>query len=367
MNANVIVSTSGTSVLSNKSSPEERKFLTETANLREKDLTPLQKGRIDEIAGKKKMVLLQSTIPEVRGLSAELNGLLGIYEENPSKGKNTLHFFIQTDTYQGRKSLELVQEWMQSRDLQTQLVHIPGLNTASLDDFALAMSDIVKWCDETLPGYRDQGYRVIFSLVGGFKSVQGFMQTLGMFYADESVYIFEGSREIIRLPRLPVDLDHGFTSAVTENIGVIRTLLYKDLLSCECVGVPDVMLFEVEGTCSLSPWGELVFNRYKQKEYGKGIFPPPSEKIRVEQKATEALTGDRARIRDFNERMDDLARFLESGQNIRRLDFKKIAGGTCPPCTHEIDLSADKGAWRIFGYYEGERFVIHHVGPSPLH
>lgn len=206
------------------------------------------------------------------------------------------------------------------------------------------MSDIVKWCDETLPGYRDQGYRVIFSLVGGFKSVQGFMQSLGMFYADESVYIFEGSREIIRLPRLPVDLDHGFTSKVAENIDFIRTLLYKDLPSGECAGVPDVMLFEVEGTCSLSPWGELVFNRYKQKEYGTSVLPPPSEKIRIEAKATESIAGDRARIRDFNERMDDLVRFLESGQNIRRLDFKKLAGAPCPPCTHEIDLSADKGA-----------------------
>ena len=51
-----------------------------------------------------------------------------------------------------------------------------------------------------MPGYRQSHYRVVFNLVGGFKSLQGYMNTLGMFYADEIIYIFEApTADLIRI------------------------------------------------------------------------------------------------------------------------------------------------------------------------
>jgi hypothetical protein len=59
---------------------------------------------------------------------------------------------------------------------------------------------VIRWCQDTLPGYRESGYHIVFNLTGGFKSIQGWMQTLGMFYADEIVYIFETGKELLPGP-----------------------------------------------------------------------------------------------------------------------------------------------------------------------
>ncbi|AER65972.1 CRISPR-associated protein, APE2256 family [Thermovirga lienii DSM 17291] len=368
MNPSVVVITTGTSVLRDGASEEERKILNRTANKKESDLSPEEKSIIDGIAKRQGTLLLQCSIEEARNMSAELNGVLGLYRSSPEEGKNNIHFLLRSDTYQGAKAAEIISEWMHHKGLNTQSENFPGLNTSSIADFTSAMSDLVKWCDQILPGYSRKGYRVVFCLVGGFKSFQGFMQALGMFYADESVYIYENSDELLRLPRLPVDLESSFASVIKKKHHIVRRMLYKDIPVSECEGIPEIMLLEVDGFCSLSPWGDLIFNKFKEKYYSSEILlPPPSAKIKIKEKALEHISKDAARVRDFNERLDDLARFLETQQNIKRLDFKKLKGNPIPPCTHEADLSADKGAWRIFGYFEDECFVIHHVGESDLH
>ena len=66
-----------------------------------------------------------------------------------------------------------------------------------------------------MPWRRDSGYRVIFNLVGGFKSLQGYMNTFGAFYADEVIYIFEAeTADLITIPRLPIQID---TAVIQEH------------------------------------------------------------------------------------------------------------------------------------------------------
>ena len=74
------------------------------------------------------------------------------------------------------------------------------LRTDSLDSFQMALSDLVRWCDEevAVAPYR-HSYRVLFNLTGGFKSIQGFLQILAQFYADETVYIFESGDVLLRM------------------------------------------------------------------------------------------------------------------------------------------------------------------------
>ena len=55
--------------------------------------------------------------------------------------------------------------------------------------------------------------------------------------------------------------------------------------------------------------------------------------------------------------LDDLARYLETGQDQRSFDFKPLKGVPLPP-THEMDAWADQDAKRIFGHYEGQVFVL---------
>ena len=75
---------------------------------------------------------------------------------------------------------------------------------------------------------------------------------------------------------------------------------------------------------------------------------------------------DKSFFANYNERMDDFFLYFESNKAncLKRLDYKQLKKNPCPPSTHECDLSADKGAWRIFGHEEGNTFVIDTIGPG---
>jgi hypothetical protein len=64
----------------------------------------------------------------------------------------------------------------------------------------------------------------------------------------------------------------------------------------------------------------------------------------------------------LNEKIDQLARFIEKGVNPNSLNFKKLAGNPVPPSTHEIYAWSDSGAHRLFGRYEDEVFIIEKFG-----
>lgn len=72
----------------------------------------------------------------------------------------------------------------------------------------------------------------------------------------------------------------------------------------------------------------------------------------------DGLASDR--FRHVNERLDQLARRLEEGEtyNPRSLDFKPLQGGEYKGSTHECDAWADQDAKRLFGHFEGGRYII---------
>ena len=147
MKPSVIVLTTGTSVLRNEADRNERNILNNSSNKKEENLSFEEKRLIDEIAEKKKALLFKSSLLEVRKLSAELNGLIGFYGMDLSKGIKNLHFLLKSDTYQGTKAAEIVSEWMKEKGLYAECVGFPGLNTSNIVDFTSAMSDVIKWCD----------------------------------------------------------------------------------------------------------------------------------------------------------------------------------------------------------------------------
>ena len=55
------------------------------------------------------------------------------------------------------------------------------------------------------------------------------MQALGMFYADETLYIFEAGGELLSIPRLPVDFNESARQSVVDNFSVARRLTWRAL------------------------------------------------------------------------------------------------------------------------------------------
>ncbi len=282
---NLIVSTVGTSLLTNYAAREKDQVLStllrDTANAGEKELAPEQKKAIDRAAEVVRGVLASAGPSELPGLSAELNGLYSYYGRGFWQKDAALdhHVLITTDTYQGQKTADLLQEHLKSAGIKSVEVYVPvGLCTKNRTSFTAGVNEVVKWCEDTLPGYRQSRYHIVFNLVGGFKSLQGYMNTLGMFYADEIIYIFEApTADLIRIPRLPVVMDE---IPVLKEKAALFALMEQGYLASreEVAGIPEIYLDfdETSGHAILSTWGLLIWRRNKQKILGEELLQFPA-------------------------------------------------------------------------------------------
>ncbi|HBY78001.1 MAG TPA: CRISPR-associated protein, partial [Cyanobacteria bacterium UBA11148] len=204
----VVISTVGTSLLTNQAdSQEEKQRLNNEANCKDDQISSEVEGIITKLK-EKASAKLKGTDAEIRKASAELNGVYGLYKGNlkqgTEKGKQDLHFLIATDTTQGQATAQIVQSFLQDKGFIVEIPPLEKLSTASTDNFTHGITELIKWIDETIPGYKKSGYEIYFNLVGGFKSLQAYVNTIGMFYANEIIYIFEGhNSEVITIPQLP--------------------------------------------------------------------------------------------------------------------------------------------------------------------
>ena len=253
----VIVSTVGTSLLGNKAGQHVKEVLQRTANLRDSELSDADRQQIAQQVEYVKQLLQASAEDGARELSAELNGIVG----GGYLGKDTKHYLLHTDTYQGKICAKLVARWLTPRVGQPKIVPLHGLSTISRDAFALGIDALLEWCDGELRRLREKHYRVVFNLTGGFKSFQAYAHTIGMLYADEICYIFEGpGSPLLRIPRLPIRV---LTESVEEHAALfVRMEKGNENPPAERVeGIPEAFFSYREGKIVLSSWGKLILDQ----------------------------------------------------------------------------------------------------------
>ncbi|MFM7192207.1 MAG: CRISPR-associated protein, partial [Microcystaceae cyanobacterium] len=138
----------------------------------------------------------------------------------------------------------------------------PGLTTASSQAFAWGIDELLEWLENNLRSLQEQShYTINFNLVGGFKALQGFLNTLGMFYADELTYIFEGTNNLITIPRLPVVVD---PTAIAPHAALMALLAANAPISAqELPDLPETIVTTLEGEALLTTWGKLLWNQVK--------------------------------------------------------------------------------------------------------
>ena len=314
-----------------------------------------EKDDLESLINNVNNTLLQATIDEQRRLSAELNALWRFYDNQPEQHTSDLHFLIHTDTWLGEKVAKALQTAMEQRCLSVNTQKIDELRTSSLEDFRNGTGELIGFLEKMLGGYKES-HQIIFNLSGGFKSIQGIMQSLASIYADEVIYIFESSDALLRVPRLPMRLDWQEIETYLINL---RRLALKLPIDKKSPALPTIFLYQLDDEVELSEWGELIARRSKQELYPKQLLAAPSDKIRYSDKFKRSSSNLNAdRIKQVNERIDDLARFVKTKENPKRLDFKALKGKDYPGSTHELDAWADQDAKRIFCHYEHDVIVF---------
>ena len=362
---NLIISTCGISLASNIKNCNNKKYK-ENFNIfkyTNNRFSPDNKD-LDTVLSDVDSTLKKSDLETQRKLSAELNGLWAFYENQPEKYTNDLHYLIHTDTWLGGKVAENLQMVMEKQKLNIQLQKIEDLRTSSLGDFRNGIGNLISFLENLLENYQNS-YKIIFNLSGGFKSIQGVMQTLASIYADEVIYIFEGSKTLLTIPRLPMKLDEGVVKTYLRELR--RLSLNLPLKPEEINRLPQVFLYRIENQIDLSEWGRLIFERSKNELYPEKLWDSPSEQIQYGENFSKSLQGlDGSRLKHINERIDDLVRYIEHGNhhNINRLDFKQLKGNPIEGSTHECDAWADRDTKRIFCHYENRKIVLDFLGDA---
>ncbi len=359
--ARLVVSTVGTSLLTNGADPALLPLLRRTANARPVDLAPADRGPLESLIAERRRRLETAGFVEARRLSAELNGLLAIPDvlEGQAFATDVQHLLIATDTAQGVAAAEIVGAWIRSRDGVCELLRVPDLRTDSLASFRVALSQLA----EQLLG-RTLGWRVTLNLTGGFKSVNAYLQALAMLQGWETVFLFESAKELLRVPRLPVVWD--VTRSLAPYLARLRRLRAVGRLPLSELGeVPESLLFADEQEACLSEWGAALLDQACRELYRRELQPPAVPELVF----TDAFRKDAQKLAPedlakLNRQLDELARWVATGgaHNPKSLDVKKLQGSPVAAATHEVDAWTGTDT-RLFGHFEDGRFVVDRLGP----
>jgi putative CRISPR-associated protein (TIGR02619 family) len=276
----IVVSTVGTSLLTNqidRANPDEKTWyaqLRDAANLKFDEIPQSVIDIIKTLEKRALAVLEQSAIAKIREASAELNGIYGLYQGNLSLGKGDRHYLLATDTAQGQTTAEVVKTFLQAEGIHsTEVFTPPGLSTANTQTFSAGMDELIVWLRQTLAPERGK-HQICFNLVGSFKSLQGYMNTIGMFYADKILYIFEGQgSELIAIPRLPIQVDINLLAPYVGQLAMLDE--GAGFSEVEVKGIPESMLGDFAGKKVLSTWGKLIWDEARQSLLSQELLAFP--------------------------------------------------------------------------------------------
>lgn len=278
----VIFSTIGTSSLTNRN--KEAGKINELSNLTKNEISNEDRRFLDEqinIKRNEKENILKdiNAIEKLKNFSAELNGILSYYDiKNLGKIDNQIlndyQILLSTDTYVGKLTSELIKEILQQIGFKNIYVEsIDKLNTKNTENFTEGIKelrDVIYNKYVSNDGYAN--YKKVFNLTGGFKSVNAYLNVLGMFYADEIIYVFETKTDLIKIPKLPIKINYEELKDLYEEFLMINTKIEPGLSDSK---INKIFLFRIDNKFILNEWGEFIWEEIKDsvmKEKGLPKF-----------------------------------------------------------------------------------------------
>jgi len=278
----VIFSTIGTSSLTNRN--KEAGKINELSNLTKNEISNEDSRFLDEQIRIKKNEVNNifndnNAIEKLKNFSAELNGILSYYDiKNLGKIDNQIlndyQILLSTDTYVGKLTSEFIKEILQQIGFKNIYVEsIDKLNTKNTENFTEGIKelrDVIYNKYVSNDGYAN--YKKVFNLTGGFKSVNAYLNVLGMFYADEIIYVFETKTDLIKIPKLPIKINYEELKDLYEEFLMINTKIEPGLSDSK---INKIFLFRIDNKFILNEWGEFIWEEIKDsvmKEKGLPKF-----------------------------------------------------------------------------------------------
>ena len=352
----LLISTCGTSLLTNRAPAELRNWFTDIANRRA--LSTAEEGRLAARLRDCTSAFMEANDEARRDLSAEMAGIDAVLEQ--LKPERVQHVLIHTDTAIGEAASAIVAEGLLARGDNVVLLTAGGLRTDDLASFREALADLTGGIEQ-FAAWRADGWTIYFNLTGGFKSINGYLQALGMIHADRCVFLFERSATLMEIPRLPVRLSE--IEDLSAHLTVFRRLACGYPVSRSAAeGIPEALLLADGDRVTTSVWGDVVWVRGAKTLLAARLLEPLSPHLAFSRAAQTDFDKHTAEARvAFNTALDALSAHLDGQQAVLKSHtFKKLQGDPTPPSSHELYVRLE--AKRIYGHYEDDRFVVDRFG-----
>lgn len=295
---------------------------------------------------------------ELKSLSAEINALSTFY--NGKFSNQDYHEILYTDTFLGKKASELLQDILTNKNCRASIFNIKDLKVSSVEEFHISLADAVKEISENLERYKRHNYEIIFNLTGGFKGIISFLQTMGALYADNIIYIFEDSKELMSIPKLPIKIDEDVIGRYFDTFRKLE--LGIPVISKEVEKIHRTLVLKIDTEYTLSPWGEIIWQKAKNDRYSEKLYPPFMDKIRYSKSFEDTVNKLQPdRMLALNKKIDYLTKYLLEKTNPKSLSFKELSGKPKHISTHEFYINSDE-AKRCYCHFEDGILVLDEYG-----
>jgi CRISPR/Cas system-associated protein Csm6/Txe/YoeB family toxin of Txe-Axe toxin-antitoxin module len=214
---------------------------------------------IDTLKERAVKKLKDGDIQTIRRISSELNFIYALYEQNLEQAKGDIHFLITSDTALGHTTSDIIREFLLKKGFNIGVYNLSGFSMVNYDAFAGGIDQLFKWFSETIPGFKEKGYKVCINLVNAPRTLQAYMDIIGMLYADELIYIFEGIKSnLINLPKIPIQIN---TSVIKP---IEFALMEVGSIPASAVnGIPDIFVYVIDDEAIMSELGILIWKECK--------------------------------------------------------------------------------------------------------
>jgi len=353
-----IMTTIGLSILTNGLKDIfEPKEIYANSNKQQNDIDKEFLDKFNSGYEKLKNELLKLDAEKIQKISAELNALLKFNNFN----KKEIHKLLYTDTFLGEKAAKLIEHYLTYKGQNVSLHKAKDLKTDDIENFHIALSDLVKELSEELQGYKESGYEIIFNLTGGFKSVNSFLQTMASLYADKSLYIFESSHDLLTIPRLPIKLDDDI---LVNNIQLFRALELGLKLSKSIKKIPKTLILEIDGEYLLSPWGEMVWQKVKNRIYKEKLIEPLHKEIIYSKDfINDAKRLNPKELYQLNKNLDKLEKYMAFKENPKSLNYHYLEGAIAQKYLTEFYPFDGNDSRRVFCNEKDGKIILEKIGP----
>jgi len=178
-----------------------------------------------------------------------------------------------------------------------------------------------------------------------------------------SIYIFEGSNELLEIPRLPIKVDEEF---IVENYNIFRSLELGILVDEKKVEkLHKTLVLKIDNEYSLSAWGEMVWQKVKNKIYKEKLIEPlQRDKIIYSKRFKKEFESlNPSEKLQLNKSIDKLERLVAFDENLKSLRYHPLKGEEASKYSHEFYPLDGNDSRRVYCNEIDGKKILEKIGP----